>query len=79
MARLVCGLEKAKGEAMSTDRIEGEKTMYGSVLVFADGTTREEAEKVIMELQGRGIIDVECPASVNEFDPYWGGPVWYTP
>jgi len=51
--------------------------MFGAVITFPAGTTREEAEaffKAAAEATG-----IEVSASVNEFDGAYGGPVGYLP
>ncbi len=50
---------------------------YGTVVVFPPGTTKEEAKRMVAwmrrEMYGASIPDP------HEFDPKWGGPVWYIP
>ena len=55
----------------------------GAVIEFADGVSKEEAEKALKELVDKGLIDVEGNVEkkvhVHEYEPEWGGPVWYIP
>jgi hypothetical protein len=66
----------------------------GTVLVFADGVTKEQAEAALAGLQIRGLlapdyfverdedsgkyVPVAVPP-VHEFEGEYGGPVWYVP
>lgn len=56
-------------------------TRLGTVLVFKDGTTEEEAAQALESI--RRLLDVPKDHPMNygihEFDPTWGGPVWYIP
>jgi Asp-tRNA(Asn)/Glu-tRNA(Gln) amidotransferase C subunit len=59
---------------MMTDDHE-QKIQAGTVLIFKEGVSKEEAQKRLEAL--RDILDY-LPR-VNEFNPEWGGPVWYIP
>jgi hypothetical protein len=58
-----------------------QKTQAGTVLVFKEGVSKEEAQKRLEAL--RDILDLGYFLSgmpqVQEFNPDWGGPVWYVP
>jgi hypothetical protein len=55
----------------------------GVVLVFKEGLDRAKAEGLIQKLVTEGYLDtsyyVEQKPTVNEFNPEYGGPVWYIP
>lgn len=51
------------------------KTMVGTVLVFKEGTDKKAAENAIKQI--KHLLD--HPARVEEYNPAWGGPVWYIP
>lgn len=57
------------------------KTRIGTVLVFKDGVTPEEAERRLMELQDILHLGyyLDGKIHINEYDPCVGGPVWYVP
>lgn len=54
---------------------QGEKQLVGSVLVFREGISKEEAYEAIRKIYPL----LEYMPAINEFDPYWGDPVWYIP
>jgi len=58
-----------------------EQPRVGTVLVFKEGMTKEQAERLLTKI--RDVIDDEYYVSgmptVHEFDSKWGGPVWYIP
>lgn len=47
----------------------------GAVIVFKDGTSLDEANR-LLELMGAKIID---RTKANPFNPKHGNPVWYIP
>ena len=47
----------------------------GTVLVFKEGVSKEEAQKALDALKHL----LAYTPRVNEFNPDWGGPVWYIP
>ena len=58
---------------------------YGMVLTF---DTVKDAQKARRLLAESGLIDphmddggslIRTPESIHEYDPDWGGPVWYIP
>lgn len=55
---------------------QNEDKGVGAVIVFQPHVTKEEAEKLIQKHLG-DVIDGH--AQVCEFNPEWGGPVWYVP
>lgn len=54
---------------------------HGTVLVFKEGVTKEQAEKALETI--KDVIDLDNyvakKPTVHEFDPKLGGPVWYLP
>jgi len=52
-----------------------EKLQLGAVLVFKPSVTSEEAAKALKVLEAL----LDYVPRVNEFNPDWGGPVWYVP
>ncbi len=60
----------------SVDRREFRR-MYGIVVTFAEGTTREEAEAQAKKIGESATVD--NMTQVEEFNPDHGGPVWYVP
>jgi len=60
---------------------EDERRQAGVVLVFKEGVSREEAQSRLEAL--KDILDLNYYLSgmppVQEFNPAWGGPVWYVP
>jgi hypothetical protein len=58
---------------------DGENSANGAVIVFRDDLTHEECEQAIRQI-GRYIKTVNDPGLlVVEYDPHYGGPVWYVP
>ena len=57
--------------------MEYNPTQSGVVLLFRDGTSPEDAQKIVNKLAEQGDIE-NCPR-VRQFDPEWGQPVWYIP
>jgi len=59
------------------------KQRHGALLVFKEGTTREEAvaalETIKDVLSDDYFVESDPKTLVNEFDAEWGGPVWYIP
>ncbi len=61
-----------------------ENIRLGSVIVFKEGVTREEAAKALMaigevlDLNNRNSF-AECLNKVRSFNEDYGGPVWYIP
>ena len=51
------------------------QVQYGAVVVFKPEVSHEEAEKALEKIKGLLAYDPR----VNDFDPAWGGPVWYVP
>jgi len=55
----------------------------GTLLVFKEGTTNEEAiealEKIKDVLSDDYFVDSDPDSLIHGFDPEWGGPVWYIP
>ena len=49
--------------------------MYGTVIVFKPGTTREEAKEALDIIKDQ----IDDYPSIRSFDPQTGGPVWYIP
>jgi hypothetical protein len=47
----------------------------GAVLVFKPSVSPEQAAEVLKALH----YLLEYVPRVNEFNPEWGGPVWYVP
>ncbi len=56
---------------------ETEKTQLGMVMVFKMGTTKAQIEKALALKGMKEILDY--PPRINEFNPDWGGPVFYVP
>jgi hypothetical protein len=52
-------------------------TKLGCVMVFKEGVTRPQVANFIEIADAGGILD--WIPQVNEFDPEFGGPVWYIP
>lgn len=50
-------------------------TQAGTVLIFREDVTKEQAEEALEAL--RGVL--AYPAQVKMFDPQWGEPVFYIP
>jgi hypothetical protein len=50
-------------------------TQAGTVLIFREDVSKEEAEKALKAL--RSVL--AYPARVKMFDPRWGEPVFYIP
>jgi hypothetical protein len=48
----------------------------GAVIVFEEGVTNEQISLLKMDLRRQGLVE---NINVQEFDPRWGGPVWYVP
>ena len=55
--------------------MEYNPTRSGTVLVFKEGVTEEQARKALEKL--KALLDYT--PRINTFDPEWGGPVWYIP
>ena len=53
-----------------------EEVRVGAVIVFNPGVTAEQAQKVLDAMNIAGYI---TPTTANEYDSYFGGPVWYVP
>ena len=49
----------------------------GAVLVFRSGSPSDKIDAALKRLVDEGLI--ERPPVVHEFNPEWGGPVWYVP
>ena len=47
----------------------------GAVLVFKSGVSKKEVERILIELADK----LQYTPIVHEFDPNYGGPVWYIP
>lgn len=56
-------------------------TRLGAVIIFQQSITQEQAEAALQNLEDAGIIETAFRgySRVNEFDPEYGGPVWYIP
>lgn len=56
-------------------------TRYGTVLVFKKKVTKEQAEAALAKIAD--VIEMEYyvtkKPTVYEFNPEYGGPVWYIP
>lgn len=56
---------------------------YGSVLVFKPGIDRRKIEEALEKMIEADLVDTNYYISgiprVNDFDPAFGGPVWYIP
>lgn len=57
------------------------KIQYGTVLVFKKTVTKAQAEAALKKIYDVVELDyyVAKEPYVNEFNPEWGGPVWYIP
>ena len=53
-----------------------EEVRVGAVIVFNSGVTAEQAQKVLDAMNIAGYI---TPTIANEYDTFFGGPVWYVP
>jgi len=51
------------------------KKQLGAVLVFKPGVSADKAKQALKDM---GAL-LEYQPGVNQFDPAWGGPVWYIP
>lgn len=55
----------------------------GTVLVFADNISPDQAREILRRMMSSGFLDPKYYVSglpqVHEFDPDLGGPVWYIP
>jgi len=58
-----------------------DKTQTGTVLVFKEGVSKEKIRERLKALND--ILDLKYyldgKIHLNEFNPNWGGPVWYVP
>lgn len=52
-----------------------DREQVGTVLVFKEGVTPDEAARRLALL--RDILAYD--PHINKFNPDWGGPVWYIP
>jgi hypothetical protein len=57
-----------------TDRPRDSSKLTGAVLVFRAGINKDDARVLLSQLNG----SLES-SEIREFDPQWGGPVWYIP
>lgn len=53
-----------------------EEVRVGAVITFKPHVTAEEAQKVLEAMAMAGYIH---STTANEYDSYFGGPVWYIP
>ncbi len=53
-----------------------ENQNVASLIFFADGVTKEQAEKAIQKLVNQGLV---VSATTREYNPQYGEPVWYIP
>lgn len=53
-----------------------EEVRVGAVITFKPGVTAEQAQKVLDALAMSGYAN---QTTANEYDSYYGGPVWYIP
>ncbi len=58
----------------------------GSVIVFKEGVTAEEAEAILLSLKDKVEIPIDWETNepsasrmLHSFNPNYGGPVWYVP
>ncbi len=58
------------------DHIDHKARQTGAVLVFEEGVTKEQAERLLARLQRE--LKLES-SQVQEFNPTWGQPVFYVP
>jgi hypothetical protein len=56
----------------------GEKAQVGALVVFGEGVSKKDIELALAELGKLPRFPIES-CRVVEFDPAWGGPVWYIP
>jgi len=63
---------------MQPNKIGGHRgeIRVGAVINFKPGVTAEMAQKVLEGLAMAGYIE---STEANEYDDYFGGPVWYIP
>ena len=53
---------------------------HGVVLVFKDHTSIHAIRDALTRMMSEGLIDRRpVDELINEYDPKWGGPVWYLP
>ena len=57
---------------------------YGAVVTFPEGMSRTEVQEVLRGLQRavasrRGVEESASISGPYEYDPRYGGPVWYVP
>lgn len=52
-------------------------TKYAAVIVFDERLTKEQAARVLQMLRIKALIEYD--PGVNEFDPFFGEPVFYVP
>lgn len=73
---------------MSTQNLNGYRRHAGAppvdnrvglLVVFADGATREQVQKIADSLVRQGLVDPQSPPHVDEFSPNTGYPVFYIP
>lgn len=59
------------------------KKRLGAVIIFREGVTREKAEAMLRGMEDAEVVEgshwVGGKTPVEEFNPEWGGPVWYIP
>jgi hypothetical protein len=64
---------------MRPNKIQGRPkgdVRVGAVITFKPHVTAEQAQKVLEAMNIAGYIET---STANEFDDYYGGPVWYIP
>lgn len=51
----------------------------GLLVVFGDGTTKEQVQKIADSLVKQDLVDPRSPPHIDEFNPNHGYPVFYIP
>lgn len=56
-------------------QVDTNKKRHGAVLVFKSNVSKKEIERILAEIADK----LQHTPIVHEFDPNYGGPVWYIP
>lgn len=63
------------GISKAIELYERGETRCGVVLEFKSGVSKKEIERILAEIKDR----LQYMPTIHEFNPNYGGPVWYIP